>query len=124
MIFQPLRRLLIFTLVFLLFLTVASGIFVYQVSPLRDPTFQPNSANGGSLIPWMKGVTEGHWLSGVNVLAFSLSTNITLFSWQQGVYNQNNKLLRFILIIVTLMMLFSFLWIAFMVYLLSQWLID
>ncbi|WP_193199803.1 hypothetical protein [Nostoc sp. MG11] len=125
MLSQRLQRFFIITLVFLLFLTIASGIFAYQVSPLRDPNFQPNSANGGSLIPWMKGVTEGHWSSGANVLAFLVSTNLTLISWQQGIFSQGyNKWLRFILITITSIMFFVFFWIIFMLHLLSQWLVD
>ncbi|GAA6619798.1 hypothetical protein NUACC26_056120 [Scytonema sp. NUACC26] len=53
-------------------------MLVYQVSPLREPTFQPSSANAGSLVPWLQGVTEGHWLLGANLMAFLLYTNLTL----------------------------------------------
>jgi hypothetical protein len=42
----------------LLTVTIASGIFVYYASPLRDPAFQPNSANVGSLLPWLQGIRE------------------------------------------------------------------
>ncbi|WAL62374.1 hypothetical protein [Thermocoleostomius sinensis] len=44
------RRAAVLGLVGLLLLTAAFIAFIYVVSPLRKPTFQPNSANAGTLI--------------------------------------------------------------------------
>jgi hypothetical protein len=122
--FQRVRSFYIFSLGFLLLLLFASGIFAYLVSPLRDPTFQPDSANAGSLVPWLQGVTEEHWLLGANILAFLLSTNLTLILWQRWVSNNNDWLLRFINMVFAWVILFSVFWIMFMIYLLQQWLVD
>ncbi|BAZ49092.1 hypothetical protein NIES4103_17030 [Nostoc sp. NIES-4103] len=122
--FQQIRRFSIFSLVLILLLTVASIIFVYLVSPLRDPTFQPNSANGGSLIPWLKSVKESDWLLGSNILAFLLSSNITLVIWQQWLSKKNPRLLYFLVTIVVLVLLLCFFSYGFLLYLLAQWLID
>ncbi|MBD2354896.1 hypothetical protein H6G41_09715 [Tolypothrix sp. FACHB-123] len=124
MVFQRIQRFYIVSLLLLLLLTVANGIFVYLVSPLRDPTFQPNSANAGSLLPWMKGVTETHWLWGANILAFALSSNITLITWQKWVVNKNHQWLRLMLLVLGWILLFSFLWMAFLTHLFSQWIVD
>lgn len=121
---QWLRRFSIVSLWFSLFLLVASGIFVYQVSPLREPTFKPNSGNAGSLLPWLQGVTEGHWFLLANILAFLLSTNLTLILWQQRVSNKNDWLPHFSLMISVWIILFIIFWIIFVGYLLQQWLID
>ncbi|WP_190960185.1 hypothetical protein [Nostoc paludosum] len=104
----------------MLILTVASGIFVYLVSPLREPTFQPNSGNGGSLVPWMRGITESHWLWGANILAFLLSSNLTFITWQKWGLNRNTQWLRLTLMVLAWILLFSFFWLAFMSHLLSQ----
>ncbi len=121
--FQRVRYLSIFSFGFSVLLAVAGGIFAYLVSPLRDATFQPSSANAGSLLPWMRGMTENYWFLGANILAFLLSTNITLILWQKSVRN-HNRLFHFIVIICVWVGLFILLWIAFTGYLLSQWLID
>lgn len=124
MIVQRIRQFSIFSLMFLLVMTVASGILIYLVSPLRDPTFQPNSGNGGSLVPWMRGITETHWLWGANALAFLLSSNLTLITWQRWVFNKNHQGLRLMLLVLAWILFFSFFWIAFMSHLLSQWIVD
>lgn len=94
--FPQIRHFSIFSLIFLLFLSIAIGLFAYQVSPLRDPTFQPSSANAGSLIAWMQGVTEDLWLLLANVIAFALSTNLTVIIWQARLFHHNNKWVSFI----------------------------
>ncbi|TWH62793.1 hypothetical protein [Dulcicalothrix desertica] len=124
MFFQRLRRFYIVSLGFSLLLSLASGIFVYQVSPLREPTFQPNSANAGSLVPWLQGVTEAHWILVANILAFLVSTNLTLVLWQQKISNKNYWLPHFILMILVWVILFRIYWIIFIGYLLHEWLID
>lgn len=98
MFFQRFRHFYVVSFGFSLFLLVASGIFVYQVSPLREPTFQPNSANAGSLVPWLQSVTEGHWLLGATILAFLVSTNLMLIFWQE-LFNRSVWLVRLILVI-------------------------
>lgn len=120
---QRIGYLSIFSFGFSVLLVVAGGIFAYLVSPLRDVTFQPNSANAGSLLPWMQGMSENHWVLGANILAILLSTNITLILWQKSAIN-HNRLFHFIVIICVWVGLFILLWIAFMGYLMSQWLID
>lgn len=122
--FQRIRHFSIFSLMFLLFLTIATSLFAYQVSPLRDPTFRPDSANGGTLIPWMQGVTEDHWLLLANIIAFSLSTNLTLIIWQARRFHHHNKWLSFITMIVTWTMLFGSFMFTSITYLLMQWLVD
>ncbi len=121
--FQRVRYLSIFSFGFSVLLAVAGGIFAYLVSPLRDATFQPSSANAGSLLPWMRGMTENYWILGANILAILLSTNITLILWQKSARNQS-RLFHFIVIICVWLGIFILLWIAFMGYLMSQWLID
>ncbi|MBD2683387.1 hypothetical protein [Nostoc sp. FACHB-857] len=120
MLFSRIQHKSIISLMFLLILTVASGIFVYLVSPLREPTFQPNSGNGGSLVPWMRGITESHWLWGANILAFLLSSNLTFITWQKWGLNRNTQWLRLTLMVLAWILLFSFFWLAFMSHLLSQ----
>jgi hypothetical protein len=122
--FQRIRQFSIFSLVFLLFLTIAISLFAYQVSPLRDPSFQPDSANGGSLIDWMQSVTEHHWLLSANIIAFLLSTNLTLLIWQRRRFYQNNKWVSFIIMTVTWTIFFGSFWLISRIYLLKQWLID
>lgn len=125
------------SLVVLLLLTIASAIFVYQVSPLRDPAFQPNSANGGTLIPWLQGVKERDWIRAATVLAALLATNINVLLWQ---YSQGRRLFmaqgaprrspqsRFILLVIAFLgvgvVIFGALWVLFLSYLLMQWLVD
>lgn len=67
---------------FLVLLAMTSGVIVYWVSPLRDPSFQPNSANAGSLIPWLRNVSEGTWMIKASLLAALFATNITFITWQ------------------------------------------
>lgn len=124
MFWARIRRFSIVSLWFSLLLLVGTGIFVYQVSPLREPTFQPNSANAGSLVPWLQGVTEGHWFLVANILAFLLSTNLTLILWQQRVSNKNNWLPHFMLMILVWLILFIIFRFVFIIYLLHEWLID
>jgi hypothetical protein len=79
---RPTRRFTLITLGLLLLLGLAIGIFAYQVSPLRDGSFQPNSANAGSLVAWMGGVGEHIWLQGAALLASLLATNLAIVFWQ------------------------------------------
>lgn len=130
MFFQFVQRFYKASLGVLLLLLVVSRIFVYQVSPLRNPTFEPNSANAGSLVWWLQDVREEHWMMGACVLAFLLSTNLTLVFWQWyqsltiDLPKQNAELRSFNLCIVIWALLFLGLWLGFVSYLLDQWLVD
>jgi hypothetical protein len=72
------RRLSVISFAFLVIVAAASAIFVHQVSPLRDVTFEPNSGNAGSLVPWLQDVSESDWLHGATVLAALLSSSLLL----------------------------------------------
>jgi hypothetical protein len=114
------------TLGLLLLLGVASAIFVYQVSPLRDPLFQPNSANAGSLLPWMRGVNENTWMTGAALLAGLLVSNMSIVSWQ-WIGSRRNKVSQFfrlIFCVVGGIVMFVLLYLTFVIYLLAQWLVD
>lgn len=121
----------------LLVLTIASGVFVYHVSPLRDPAFQPNSANAGSLLPWLQGMREGSWVLGATVLAGLLSVNSVLLLWQSnrggttliGRWQQewSHPITRLLLAGIWLSvaaLLFAGIKLLFIGYLLAQWLVD
>ena len=73
---QLVRR---FLLVFLCILLLgASGIFVYQVSPLRDPSFQAiGTSDAGTLVPWLQNLSENNWKFGAAILAAILATMLT-----------------------------------------------
>lgn len=124
MFLQQIRRFSILSLLFLLLLTVANLIFVYLVSPLRDPTFQPNSANGGSLVPWLKSLKDSDWLFWSSILAFLLSSNITVVIWQPKLSNPDKRLFYFLVMVISVVVIFCFLYYTFLIYLLTQWLID
>ena len=104
------------TLGFLMRLVVFSGVFVYQVSPLRDSSFQPNSANAGSLISWMQDINEDTWLRGAAVLAGLLTINLVFIfrQWIQSIVD----------LIAVGVMIFASLYLMFFIYLLEQWIID
>jgi hypothetical protein len=111
---------------FLLLLVVAVGIFAYQVSPLRDPSFQPNSANAGSLIPWMRGFSDDTWLQVSYVLASLLTVNLVLLLRQrsQSITSAIPRFLRLPLWTVLGVILFFVIELMFVFYLLGQWLVD
>jgi hypothetical protein len=114
------------TLGFLMLLVVAGGVFAYQVSPLRDSSFQPNSANAGSLIPWMRDVSEDTWLQGSSVLAGLLATNFVLILRQrsQSITNAIPRFSRLAFWTVVGVIFFLIIELAFVFYLLEQWLVD
>lgn len=127
------RRLSIFSLGVLSLLTAAIAGWVHQVSPLRDPSFQPSSANAGSLIPELRGIHEDDWMRGATVLAALLAANLTIVLWQRsrflsmGELRSRHSALRLLrslgwLAIATI--LFGGFWLSFVIYLLQQWLID
>lgn len=128
------RRFSIVSLRFLLLLTGASAMFVYFVSPLRDPTFQPSSANAGSLVWWLQGVPEENWVWGASILAGLLAINFTLVLWQwyhsgtilAGNWHQYRaeKITLFIQFTCLSYMIGLLLRYVFMLYLLGLWMID
>jgi hypothetical protein len=114
------------TLGFLILLVVAGGVFAYQVSPLRDSSFQPNSANAGSLIPWMRGVDDNTWFQGSSVLAGLLAINLVLIIRQriQSITNAIPRFLRLAFWTMVGVIFFLVIELAFVFYLLGQWLMD
>ena len=123
---QLVKRFAPITLGFLTILVIASCVFVYQVSPLRDSSFQPNDVNAGSLVPWLRGVSGGTWLEGFFVLSCLLSTNLVLILWQ-GTQSKTNTIPKFLLFILwstvglILAVLLQF---VFLCYLSAQWLVG
>jgi len=109
-------------------------MFVYFVSPLRDPTFQPSSVNAGSLVWWLQGVPEENWVWGASILAGLLAINFTLVLWQwyhsgtilAGNWHQNRaeKITLFIQFTCLSYMIGLLLRYVFMLYLLGLWMID
>ena len=118
------QRLQFVSLGFSLLLIVAWVILVYQISPLRDPSFQPNSANAGTLIPWLIGVGEKNWILSARLLAFSLSTNIAFIFAQEVRYRGSNWLMRFIATTGVWLIMFFVSDTMFFLYLLDQWIVD
>jgi hypothetical protein len=126
---------------FFLLLTGASAIFVYFVSPTRDPKFGKFSApDGGSPHWWLKGVHEDHWVLAAfilaGLLAITLTLNLTLKLWhwygsQTGLtVDQRREAIPLRLLIIGVMNLgiaigiWRILYHVFFIYLLEQWLID
>ncbi len=111
-------------------------MFVYFVSPLRDPTFQPSSANAGSLVWWLQGVPEENWVWGASILAGLLAINFTLVLWQwyhSGTgtisasnwhQNRTEKITLFIQFTCLGYMIGLLLRYVFVLYLLGLWMID
>ena len=112
------RRLSIASLIFLVLVTGVSAIFVHQVSPLRDPAFQPNSANAGTVVRELEGVSEENWMQAVIILSGLLALNFTLVLWQMGRERQIAPLPM-----VGLAM-WALLYYVFMFYLFGQWIVD
>jgi hypothetical protein len=122
--FERIRYSSILSLGFSVLILGVCGAFAYLVSPLRDISFQPNSANAGSLVPWLQGLGESHWFFAANVLALLLSTNITLVFSRNWSVNHSHWLLRFILMMSLWLMMFGIVWMTSVWYLIEQWLID
>ncbi len=120
---------------FFLLLTVVSGVFVYQVSPLRDPAFQPNSGNGGTLMPWLQGIGDKHWTGLITLLASVLATNATVLIQRRSPLNITrlaeqsdlNGVKTALLVMVWLglwVLIFGGFWVLFIGFLLNQWMLD
>jgi hypothetical protein len=126
---------------FFLLLTGASAIFVYLVSPTRDPDFGKFSApNGGSSLWWLQSVVENHWMLAAVILAALVAINLTLDLWQwcqpktifaaywKGRIPRKIAQLRDFLLGIMQFWIGIWMWwlvsYVFLLYLLGQWLID
>ncbi|MFQ4139518.1 hypothetical protein PGN35_024705 [Nodosilinea sp. PGN35] len=67
---------------------ISAGLagLIHWVSPLRDPSFEVNSANAGTLVPWLQWVPETLWLRTSFALAVLLAVSLTwvLRQWSQA----------------------------------------
>ena len=142
MLFRLARRFSIPSTKFFLLLTGASAIFVYLVSPTRDPDFGKFSySNGGSPHWWLEGVREGHWTLAAFILAGLLAIRLTLDLWhlcklgfsvpdrqQERILSWTEQLRDFLWLgmmhIGVCIGLWSVLFYGFFRFLLDQWLID
>jgi hypothetical protein len=119
---------------FFLLVTISLGVFVYLVSPLRDPAFQPNSANAGSLIPWMRNISESDWGWVVFPLAIVDASSLTVlikqfspsrdFRASHPVKRRILQVLRFEFWLTLGSAICFILSLFFVFYLLEQWIID
>lgn len=112
-------------------LTAPIALFIYRISPLRNSTFVPNSGNAGTLISRFRFITEQDWLHWATMFAGLLAVNGTIVLWQQfrhrSLTGRANLLIRFASTVGWLaigFILFALVWIGFMAYLLTQWIID
>lgn len=116
------------SLSFLLGFTASLALFVYQVSPLRDPNFQPNSGNGGSLVPGLQHWNDGDWIWWAAILAGLLAVNLTIVFWgltaPPRAGSSTRLAIRLAMWSIVGFVLFTVLQVIFMGYLLNQWLID
>ncbi|KAM3116191.1 hypothetical protein [Phormidesmis sp. 146-33] len=116
---------------FLVGLTVPIALFIHRISPLRNPTFVPSSANAGTLISRYRFITEQDWLQWATMFAGVLAVNATIVLWQEfhrrSSTTQGQGLVSIFSAIVWLSLgtaLFALIWLTFMVYLLFQYIID
>ena len=79
---QRVRRLSLGSFAGLVLLSAALAGLLHWASPLRDPSFEVNSANAGTQVPWLKGVPETAWLQASFALAALLAANLTWVLWQ------------------------------------------
>ncbi|MBD1872221.1 hypothetical protein H6F75_01890 [Nodosilinea sp. FACHB-131] len=67
---------------------ISAGLagLIHQVSPRRDPSFEVNSGNAGTLVPWLQWVPETLWLWTSLALAALLAMSLTwvLRQWSQA----------------------------------------
>lgn len=114
-----------FSLGFLLSVTAMLALFIYKVSPLRDPAFQPSGANAGSLIPRLRSWSDADWALGALILAVLLATNLTIvLRGRQATRTTEEPLISFVAWLAIWSVFFGTFWLTFTVYLLNQWLID
>lgn len=104
---------------FWLMLAAGSVAFIYWVSPLRDPSFQPNSGNGGSPVLWLR---SANWSLSAAALSGILGAKLTTVLLP---YSLRRLLSRRMLLWISLWLVLSgVLWVAYVALLLNQWLID
>ncbi|MBD2105748.1 hypothetical protein [Nodosilinea sp. FACHB-13] len=70
----------------LVLLSAGLAGLIHQVSPRRDPSFEANSGNAGTLVPWLQWVPETLWLWTSLALAALLAMSLTwvLRQWSQA----------------------------------------
>ncbi|MGF1513796.1 MAG: hypothetical protein ACFB5Z_08885 [Elainellaceae cyanobacterium] len=116
---------------------IASAAFFYIVSPVDHPSFDP-VFGAGPLVPWLKGVGEAPWLIGASALAILLASNLVVLLWggsrsklsqlqarlRQGWQRKLAQAASFMFWLALGFVLFSGIWLAFMHYLLSLWIVD
>jgi hypothetical protein len=121
----------------LLLVTIACGIFVYQVSPLRDPSFVASGTlDARSSLPWAKGFGESDWLWGTVALAGVLASHSVHLIWQryqnnratwnmpQRSSNPIDRILNTTMWLGLGSVIFGVIFLFFVAFLLWQWLID
>lgn len=70
----------------LVLVSAGLAVLLHWASPLRDPSFEVNSANAGTLVPWLRWVPETAWLWTSFTLAVLLAVSLTwvLIQWVQA----------------------------------------
>lgn len=83
---QRVQRLSLVSFGGLVLLSAGLAGLIHWVSPLRDPSFEVNSANAGTLVPWLQWVSETLWLWTSLALAALLAMSLTwvLRQWSQA----------------------------------------
>ncbi|MBE9157156.1 hypothetical protein IQ265_10010 [Nodosilinea sp. LEGE 06152] len=79
---QRIQRLSVLSFGGLVLVSAGLAGLLHWASPLRDPSFEVNSANAGTSVPWLKGVPETAWLQASFALAALLAVNLTWVLWQ------------------------------------------
>ncbi|NJL48449.1 MAG: hypothetical protein HC929_14460 [Leptolyngbyaceae cyanobacterium SM2_5_2] len=74
-------------------LSLALAVFIHTVSPLRDPTFERNSGNAGTPVPWLAWIPESAWLWGSFGLAALLALSLTwvFYHWSQSTLSPSSQ---------------------------------
>ncbi|PSN15150.1 hypothetical protein C7293_08605 [filamentous cyanobacterium CCT1] len=83
---QRLQRLSWISFGGLVLVSAGLAVLIHWASPLRDPSFEVNSANAGTLVPWLQWVSETAWLRASFTLAVLLAVSLTwvLTQWDQS----------------------------------------
>ena len=117
-------------------LTGASIVFVYLVSPTRDPAYKPMGGWSGSQLWWLQDMREGHWMLGAAILSTLLAINLTLNLRQwcgiltnlMAHLHQRNILLGHFLVGMMHFVVGIVIWVLLsyvsVIYLLMQWVVD
>ncbi|MEL7068274.1 MAG: hypothetical protein AAGN15_06415 [Cyanobacteria bacterium J06581_3] len=115
----------------LLIIAIAIAIVAYLVSPLRDPSFVPQSANAGATVSWLR--PERYWIIGLNTLAITLATNTTVLRWlkwrtRRAITPTNRGRLGMLFRVLTMcglwLVIFYGTWVVSMYFLLWQYILD